>query len=219
MAPEQARGTKPEPRSDLFSLGAVLYRMLTGEQPFQGTDIVSLLTALAIDTPERPALRDASIPPELDALVMQLLAKKPQDRPASGHEVAEQLSPLVPAQSSSRHSKSISPASGSFASSSNLSTSDPTFTNIAALAWAAGVLYVSDECGVRSYNGFGWTTLVAAEMVAASVGLGQMVLNASNFLRTDIVIMGIVVIGVVAYAFDLLMRWVERKLVPWKGRM
>lgn len=73
--------------------------------------------------------------------------------------------------------------------------------------------------GMRIAIGFGWTTLVAAEMVAANVGLGQMVLNASNFLRTDIVIMGIVVIGVVAYIFDLFMRWVEHRLVPWKGRM
>jgi taurine transport system permease protein len=46
-----------------------------------------------------------------------------------------------------------------------------------------------------------------------------MVLNASNFLRTDVVIMGIVVIGVVAYAFDLLMRYLERLFVPWKGRV
>jgi taurine transport system permease protein len=73
--------------------------------------------------------------------------------------------------------------------------------------------------GMRIAIGFGWTTLVAAEMVAANVGLGQMVLNASNFLRTDIVVMGIIVIGVIAYLFDLFMRWVERKLVPWKGRM
>ena len=73
--------------------------------------------------------------------------------------------------------------------------------------------------GMRIAIGFGWTTLVAAEMVAANVGLGQMVLNASNFLRTDIVVMGIIVIGVVAYLFDMLMRWVERKMVPWKGRM
>jgi taurine transport system permease protein len=73
--------------------------------------------------------------------------------------------------------------------------------------------------GMRMAIGFGWTTLVAAEMVAANVGLGQLVLNASNFLRTDIVIMGIIVIGVVAYVFDLLMRWLERRLVPWKGRM
>ena len=73
--------------------------------------------------------------------------------------------------------------------------------------------------GMRIAIGFGWTTLVAAEMVAANLGLGQMVLNASNFLRTDIVIMGIIVIGVVAYLFDLLMRWVEGKVVPWKGMM
>jgi taurine transport system permease protein len=71
---------------------------------------------------------------------------------------------------------------------------------------------------MRISIGFGWTTLVAAEMVAATHGLGQMVLNASNFLRTDIVIMGIVVIGTIAYLFDLLMRYVERLVVPWKGK-
>ena len=72
---------------------------------------------------------------------------------------------------------------------------------------------------MRIAIGFGWTTLVAAEMVAATHGLGQMVLNASNFLRTDIVIMGIIVIGAVAYLFDLLMRYVERLVVPWKGKV
>ena len=73
--------------------------------------------------------------------------------------------------------------------------------------------------GMRIAIGFGWTTLVAAEMVAATTGLGQMVLNASNFLRTDVVIMGIIVIGGVAYLFDLLMRYVERAVVPWKGKV
>ena len=68
--------------------------------------------------------------------------------------------------------------------------------------------------GMRIAIGFGWTTLVAAEMVAATAGLGQMVLNASNFLRTDVVIMGIIVIGVVAYLFDLLMRYIERPSCP-----
>jgi taurine transport system permease protein len=72
---------------------------------------------------------------------------------------------------------------------------------------------------MRIAIGFGWTTLVAAEMVAATKGLGQMVLNASNFLRTDIVIMGIIVIGAVAYLFDLLMRYVEKLVVPWKGKV
>ena len=67
--------------------------------------------------------------------------------------------------------------------------------------------------------GFGWTTLVAAEMVAATKGLGYMVLSASQFLQTPVVIMGIFVIAIIAFAFDLLMRFVERRLVPWKGRM
>ena len=72
--------------------------------------------------------------------------------------------------------------------------------------------------GVRIAIGFGWTTLVAAEMVAATAGLGFMVLTASKFMATDVVIMGILVIGVLALLFDLGMRWLERNLVPWKGR-
>jgi len=66
--------------------------------------------------------------------------------------------------------------------------------------------------------GFGWTTLVAAEMVAATKGLGYMVLKASQFLETSTVIMGITVIAIIAYSFDMLMRLVERRVVPWKGR-
>ncbi len=72
--------------------------------------------------------------------------------------------------------------------------------------------------GLRIGMGVGWTTLVAAEMVAADAGLGKMVFNASNFLRTDVVILGILAIGVVAYLFEILMRWIERRAVPWKGK-
>lgn len=73
--------------------------------------------------------------------------------------------------------------------------------------------------GLRIGMGVGWTTLVAAEMVAADAGLGKMVFNASNFLRTDVVILGILIIGIVAFAFELLMRWIERVAVPWKGKI
>ncbi len=73
--------------------------------------------------------------------------------------------------------------------------------------------------GLRIGMGVGWTTLVAAEMVAANAGLGQMVLNASNFLRTDVVIMGIIVIGFFAFLFEIAMRRLEAWLVPWKGKV
>lgn len=73
--------------------------------------------------------------------------------------------------------------------------------------------------GMRIGIGVGWTTLVAAEMVAADRGLGFMVLNAAQYLASDTVIMGIIVIGVFAFAFDLLVRYLERLLIPWKGRI
>jgi taurine transport system permease protein len=73
--------------------------------------------------------------------------------------------------------------------------------------------------GMRIGIGVGWTTLVAGEMVASTRGLGFMVLNAAEFLASDIVIMGIIVIGLFAFAFDLLMRYLEKVLVPWKGKV
>jgi taurine transport system permease protein len=73
--------------------------------------------------------------------------------------------------------------------------------------------------GMRIGIGVGWTTLVAGEMVASTQGLGFMVLNAAEFLASDVVIMGIIVIGLFAFAFDLLMRYLEKVLVPWKGKV
>ena len=73
--------------------------------------------------------------------------------------------------------------------------------------------------GMRIGIGVGWTTLVAGEMVASTRGLGFMVLNAAEFLASDVVIMGIIVIGLFAFAFDMAMRKLEAVLVPWKGKV
>ena len=59
--------------------------------------------------------------------------------------------------------------------------------------------------------------VVAAELVAAEKGAGMMILVASKFQLTDIVVMGIILIGVIGYGIDILMRLAERRLVPWKG--
>ena len=63
-----------------------------------------------------------------------------------------------------------------------------------------------------------WGTVVAAELVAAQKGAGMMIINASKFQMTDLVIMGIVLIGIIGYAIDILMRISENYLVPWKGK-
>jgi taurine transport system permease protein len=60
--------------------------------------------------------------------------------------------------------------------------------------------------------------VVAAELVAAERGAGMMIMVASRFMSTDIVIMGVILIGVIGYGIDMLMRVAERRLAPWKGR-
>ena len=72
--------------------------------------------------------------------------------------------------------------------------------------------------GARVAMGVCWGTVVAAELVAAQKGAGMMIIAASKFQLTDIVVMGIILIGVIGYGIDILMRIVEKKLVPWKGR-
>ena len=72
--------------------------------------------------------------------------------------------------------------------------------------------------GMRVSIGFTYTTLVAAEMVAATSGIGWMVLDASKFLRSDVIFMGNIVMGLTGIALDRLIRLAERRLVPWKGK-
>lgn len=72
--------------------------------------------------------------------------------------------------------------------------------------------------GARVAMGVCWGTVVAAELVAAEKGAGMMIMVASRFQLTDIVIMGIILIGIIGYGIDILMRMAERYLVPWKGR-
>lgn len=73
--------------------------------------------------------------------------------------------------------------------------------------------------GIRIGLGTGWSTLVAAELVAATSGLGFMVQSAAQFLVTDVVILGIAVIAVIAFALELSLRWLGRRLAPWHGRL
>jgi urea transport system substrate-binding protein len=91
LAPEQARGQTLDHRCDLFALGCVLYRSLTGVMPFDGPDLLGLLSSLAVDEP-RP-IRDFApdTPAELVDLIRQLLSKSPSQRPATAREVAERL--------------------------------------------------------------------------------------------------------------------------------
>src|SRR5205807_1723248 len=79
-------------RSDLFSLGCVLYRMGTGKAPFEGRNVTATLLALTQDQPQPPRALNPNLPAPLSELIMTLLAKNRNDRPASARKVADTLS-------------------------------------------------------------------------------------------------------------------------------
>jgi tetratricopeptide (TPR) repeat protein len=80
MSPEQALGIQTEPRSDLYSLGAMLYEMVTGRPPFLGDNLLGILTQHIDTTPVAPSFVNSAIPAALENLILRLLAKAPEDR-------------------------------------------------------------------------------------------------------------------------------------------
>jgi WD40 repeat protein/tRNA A-37 threonylcarbamoyl transferase component Bud32 len=95
MSPEQAQGQPVDARTDLFSLGCVLYHACTGEQPFRGSDTISTLMAVVTEQPRPPHEVNPLVPVALSELVMRLLAKKPADRPADASTVAGALAEMA----------------------------------------------------------------------------------------------------------------------------
>jgi serine/threonine protein kinase len=92
MAPEQARGSEYlDERSDLFSLGSVLYRVVTGRLPFPAENAAELILALVNQDPAPPRTLDATVPQALGDLILSLLAKDPNDRPRSAASVVEAI--------------------------------------------------------------------------------------------------------------------------------
>jgi class 3 adenylate cyclase len=91
MPPEQAVGGEVTPRSDLYSLGALFYELLVGRPPFVGDDSVAVISQQLNTRPVAPSWHNSEVRPELEALVLELLEKAPEDRPANALAVRQRL--------------------------------------------------------------------------------------------------------------------------------
>jgi serine/threonine protein kinase len=91
MSPEQVRGRPVDVRSDLFSVGVMLYEMLTGERPFEGQSITTIMYKIVHENPTPPRALDSSIPSGLSAVIERSLAKAPEDRYQSGAALVNAL--------------------------------------------------------------------------------------------------------------------------------
>jgi len=91
MAPEQITGEPLSPATDIFSLGATIYELLTGKKAFGGDNYSACLQKILNDDPPPPSSLQPELPDELDALINAMLQKEPQDRPASAMDVQAQF--------------------------------------------------------------------------------------------------------------------------------
>ncbi len=91
MAPEQAAGRQADARCDVYALGAILYEMLTGVPPYQGDNFMEILTKKATVDPVSPSHLRSTIPAQVSQLVMQAMARNPEDRPPSMEAFAYEL--------------------------------------------------------------------------------------------------------------------------------
>ena len=112
MSPEQARGEPVDERTDLWSLGVVLYEMLTGSRPFDGATDAAVLNEILHADPRWSAVRDAGAPPGLERVIRRVLTREPQDRTATAGELTLQLEAAVPGAVGSAISLSVRPDAG-----------------------------------------------------------------------------------------------------------
>jgi serine/threonine protein kinase len=203
MAPEQIRGEGPEPRSDLYALGCMLYELVTGQAPFRSDSPAALLRQHLALAPQPPREVVAELDAELDALLLDLLEKRPQRRVSRAEDVVRRLASLLG-------------RSSSVASSSNLPLYRPELVGRTTILTELTELLprgrgVGSTVALGAASGYGKTRVLnELGARARAVGCDVVVMSWANAaVATDEVSSGLVAFGTVLSQLALRARAAE----------
>jgi serine/threonine protein kinase len=110
MAPEQVKGKRGDPRTDVYSLGAILYEMVTGSVPFEGPNPFVIMNSRISGDPIAPRQRNADISPQVEEIILHAMARNPQERYASALAMKSELDNPEGVQVSGRASRLVVPS-------------------------------------------------------------------------------------------------------------
>ncbi|MFO0659083.1 MAG: serine/threonine-protein kinase [Polyangiaceae bacterium] len=166
MAPEQAMGLKVDPRADVYAVGAILYRALTGRRPFLATDVMTMLTAVMTEEPERPRSIDATIPEGLELVIQRAMAKEPADRFPTMDALDAALAPFDTVST-------LTPTSPTTMASETIAERAPVAsdTRVAQTIASQGVRSSRPTLVISSLIGVLWVLGVASDTAAAALRL------------------------------------------------
>jgi len=110
MAPEQVKGKRGDPRTDVYSLGAILYEMVTGSPPFEGANPFIIMNSRLTGDPVAPRKRNANISPQVEEIILHAMSRNPQDRYQTALEMKAELDEPSTVQLTGRADRLVAPA-------------------------------------------------------------------------------------------------------------
>jgi serine/threonine-protein kinase len=216
MAPEQARGDKVDARADVYAVGAILYRVLTGKKPFEGLDPMATLTAVLTTEPARPSELDPNIPLALELVVQRAMAKSPKDRYQTMEELEHELAAFDPdfiGRMSTTPPPDATPMPADGAAKTVLSRASAARSRRSALAQTQ-MTAKSARPGLLFFTGLGFVWLLANLLVATGSAIRLVRGDGSELGETEVVLITVGATAALLTPLVIWLRYLVREVWP-----